>query len=109
MVPDASGSKSASFPKNEMEDSMNRKPLEHSPAGQATVSLPGTVEKIIPSIDPSQSEKAQIDIEGADELYKEIRVENILQDDVGNSVSLKNGAEVEITIKADPEATTPKK
>ena len=54
-------------------------------------------------------EKAQIDIKGADELYKEIRVENTLQDDVGNSVSLKKGAEVEVTIKANPEGAAPKK
>jgi hypothetical protein len=93
-----------------MEDSMNHKPQEeHSPVGQATVTLPGTVEKIIPPIAASQMEKAQIDINGADELYKEIRVENTLYDGVGNSLSLKKGTEVEVTIKAGPEGTTPKK
>ena len=47
-------------------------------------------------------------MDGADELYKEIRVENTLQDEKGNEVRLKEGAEVEVTIEADPEATEPK-
>jgi hypothetical protein len=42
------------------------------------------VEKIIPPIAPSQPEKAQISVEGADDLYKEIRVENTLQNESGN-------------------------
>jgi hypothetical protein len=76
---------------------------------KATVILPGTVEKIIPPIVPSEPEKAQIAIEGAEDLYKEIRVENTFEDAAGNPVSLKRGAEVEVTIAAEPEATTPKK
>lgn len=76
---------------------------------KATVTLPGTVEKIIPPVVPSEPEKAQIAVEGAEDLYKEIRVENTLQDADGNPVSLKKGAEVEVTIAAEPEATTPKK
>jgi hypothetical protein len=77
--------------------------------GQATVTLPGTVEKIITPVAPNQPEKAQIAIDGAEELYREIRVDNALKDETGNSVALKKGAEVEITIKADADATTPKK
>jgi hypothetical protein len=73
------------------------------------VTLPGTVEKIIPPVTPSAPEKAQIAVEGADELYREIRVENTLQDGSGNDVSLKEGAAVEVTIEADLEGTTPKK
>jgi hypothetical protein len=74
-----------------------------------TVTLPGTVEKIIPPIGPNEPEKAQISVERADELYKEIRVENTLQDKTGNEVALKQGADVDVTIAADPEATEPKK
>jgi hypothetical protein len=69
--------------------------------------MPGTVEKIIPSVHPSGPEKAQIALEGADELYREIRIENSLTDENGDEVRLKKGAEVEITVEADPEATTP--
>jgi hypothetical protein len=78
--------------------------------GQDTVAvtLPGTVKKVIPPIHPSLPEKAEISIEGADELYREIRVENALNDEHGNEVSLKPGAEVQVTIEADADATKPK-
>jgi hypothetical protein len=81
---------------------------ERRTEGKATVTLPGTVEKIIPPITPSQPEKAQIAVEGAEDLYKEIRVENTLQDESGNEVALKKGTKVNVTIEADPEATEPK-
>jgi hypothetical protein len=76
---------------------------------KVTVTLPGTVEKIIPPILHNAPEKAQISIEGAEDLYREIRVENTLQDADGNPLALKKGAEVEVTIAADPESTTRKK
>jgi hypothetical protein len=72
------------------------------------VTLPGTVEKIIPAIAPEIPEKAQIAVEGADDLYREIRVENSLEHPNGESVSLKPGAHVEVTIEAEPDETTPK-
>jgi hypothetical protein len=74
---------------------------------KSSVTMPGTVEKIIPPVHPSEPEKAQIAVEGADELYREIRIENALTDENGDEVRLKKGAEVEITVEADPEATTP--
>ena len=74
-----------------------------------SVTLPGTVEKIIPPTHPSQPEKAQIGIEGADDLYREIRVENTLQDGNGSPVALKPGAQVDVTIEADVDATLTKK
>ncbi len=73
-----------------------------------SVTLPGTVEKIIKPSEPMEAEKAQIAIEGADELYREIRVENTLTDENGNEVRLKKGASVEVTVEAPPEATSPK-
>ena len=88
---------------------VDRRKDENRSAEKATVTLPGTVEKIIPPIGPSEPEKAQISVEGAEELYREIRVENTLHDAAGNPVSLKKGAEVEVTIGAETEATTPKK
>jgi hypothetical protein len=62
----------------------------------------------IHSPDPSIPEKAEIAVEGADELYREIRIENSLTDEKGQEVKLKAGAEVEVTIEADPNATVPK-
>jgi hypothetical protein len=79
------------------------KTKEENPTDQkVSLTLPGTVEKIIPALVPSEPEKAQIAVHGAEELYREIRVENTLQDEAGNTVSLKKGAEVEVTIAADP-------
>lgn len=72
-----------------------------------SVTLPGKVEKIIPSHHPSQPEKAQIAIEGADDLYREIRIENSLTDENGNEVRLKKDAEVDVVVEADKDATHP--
>ena len=52
--------------------------------GKPSTTLPGTVAKIIKPIDPNEPEKAQINVDGADELYREIRVPNALKDDEGN-------------------------
>lgn len=82
---------------------------EKSAGDKPTVTLPGTVEKIIPPQGPSEPEKAQIAVESADDLYREIRIENTLQDAAGNAVGLKKGAEVDVTIAAEADATTPKK
>jgi len=76
--------------------------------GKPSVTLPGTVDKVIKPPHPSLPEKAQIEIEGADDLYREIRIENGLTDANGNEVALKEGAEVEVTVEAEPEATTAK-
>ena len=65
--------------------------------------------KIIKSPFPSEPEKAQITVEGADHLYREIRVENTLTNENGDEVSLKPGAHVEVTLEADAKDTTLKK
>ena len=72
-----------------------------------STTLSGTVEKIIKPLSPDDPEKAQITVEGADHLYREIRIENTLTDENGDQVRLKPGAEVEVTVEAPPEATTP--
>ena len=71
---------------------------------KATITLPATVEKIIKPPHPSEPEKAQIAIEGADDLYREIRIENSLESPTGEEVRLKEGAQVEVTVEADPAA-----
>jgi hypothetical protein len=80
-------------------------PKENPSADKASMTLPGVVEKIIPSIHPAEPEKAQIAVEGADHLYREIRVDNVLVDSDGKKVALKPGAEVEVKIEAEPHAT----
>ena len=72
------------------------------------VTFPGTVEKIIPA-SVVAAEKVQISVPDAEDLYREIRVENALKDENGTEVSLKPGAQVEVTIAAEKDATLPKK
>ncbi len=69
---------------------------------------PGTVQKIIKSPLPEEPEKAQIAVEGADRLYRELRIENTLEDENGKKVKLKEGSQVEVTVEADPKETIPK-
>ena len=77
---------------------------------KANVTLPGTVEKIITPPDPREPEKAQINIQqGADLLYKEIRIQNNLTDENGKQVKLKQGATVEVTVEATPSGVIPAK
>src|SRR5258708_6274808 len=61
-------------------------------AEKPRVTLAGTVERIIQSTDPSIPEKAEISVEGTDELYQEIRIENALTDGHGDEVRLEKGA-----------------
>ena len=74
---------------------------------KANVPLPGKVEKIIRSAGPSEPERAEISVEGADILYREIRIENSLTDENGDEVRLQQGAEVEVTVEAEKDSTTP--
>ena len=69
---------------------------------QPSVIMPGTVHKTVPSPRPSQPEKAQIAVEGADRRCRDLRIENILTDEHGNDVRLKKGARVEVTVTAEP-------
>lgn len=73
-----------------------------------STTLPAVVEKIIKSPHPSEPEKAQITVEGADHLYRELRIENTLIDENGDKVRLKPGAEIDVTIQAPPESVAPK-
>ena len=88
---------------------MSDKPRKSEDAPEKpSVTLPGKVEKIIPGPLPAIPDKAQIAVDGADDLYKEIRVENTLQDENGEPVALKKDADVEVTIEAERHATEPK-
>jgi len=82
----------------------------HQPWLKKVSSTPflGTVEKIIKSPFPGEPEKVQIAVEGADPLYKEVRVENKLTDKNGAEVRLKERAKVEVTVEAKPEDTSAK-
>src|ERR1700733_3227728 len=89
----------ANSPDYRKEEMMSEKP---------STTLPAVVEKIIKSPSPDEPERAQITVEGADHLYRELRIENTLTDENGDEVRLKPGAEVDVTIEAPPEATVAK-
>lgn len=78
-------------------------------SARPSTTLPATVERIIKPLNPDEPEKAQLAVDGADDLYREIRIENTLTDEKGREVSLKVGAEVEVIVEAPAEATTVKR
>ena len=68
-----------------------------------STTLDGTVQKVIKSRVSTEPDKAEISVAGADDLYKELRIENTLTDADGNEVRLKVGAKVELTVEAEPQ------
>jgi hypothetical protein len=72
-----------------------------------TTTMPGTVHKIIPASSSSQPERAQIGVDGVDQRYRDLRIENILTDENGDDVRLKKGGHVQVTVTAEPK--TPRK
>lgn len=63
--------------------------------------LRGSVKKLIKSPFPSEPEKAEIVIHEADELYKEIRIENVVTDESGGKDKLKEGEQVDLVVETD--------
>jgi hypothetical protein len=72
---------------------------------QPSVTMPGTVDRIIPPPRPSQPGKAQIAVDEADHGYRDLRIEVTLTDEHGDDVRLKKGAHVEVTVTAEPKAS----
>jgi hypothetical protein len=68
---------------------------------KASASLLGIVEKIAKSPFANVPDKAQIKVVGGDHLDREIRIDNTLIGKDGKEVSLKRGAEVEVTVKVE--------
>ena len=73
-----------------------------------STTLIGRVEKIIKPRVSSEPERAQIVVEGADHLYKELRIENALIDAGGNQVQLKPGARVQVIVETEQQHVTAK-
>jgi hypothetical protein len=74
--------------------------------GKKRRKMGGRVEKVIKPLAPGEPEKAQISVDEGDTLYREIRVENVVTDEQGGKARLKPGAEVDVIIEADSNATT---
>jgi len=67
----------------------------------------GNVHKVIPPLFPGAPEKAEIVVHEADNLFREVRIENKLEDAKGKTVKLKQNADVDVIVEADEEDTTP--
>lgn len=65
-----------------------------------SMTMPGTVDKIISPSHLGQPEKVQVGIDGADPGYRDLRIENILIDEHGDDVTLEIGSPVEVTVTA---------
>jgi hypothetical protein len=65
----------------------------------------GTVQEVIKPLLSDEPEKAQISVDEAEELYREIRIENVLTDETGEKVRLKPGADVDVVVEAETDAT----
>lgn len=63
-----------------------------------SVTMQGTVDKIIPSVHSTRPETAQIGIAGARPSYRDLQIENTLIDEHGDDVKLHKGGHVEVTI-----------
>jgi hypothetical protein len=66
----------------------------------------GTVQEVLKPLVPDEPEKAQISVHEGEELYREIRIENVLTDEKGEKVRLKPGADVDVVVEADTDATS---
>lgn len=53
--------------------------------------MPGTVDKTIPSRSRTQPEEAQVGVNGARRQHRDLRIENSLTDEHGDDVKLKEG------------------
>jgi hypothetical protein len=88
-----------------MQHELSRPGVEGSlPVGKKRKKLKGTVNKVIKPFFGGP-EKAQIDVHEADDLYREIRVENVLDAESGGKDKLREGAAVDLIIEADSDAT----
>jgi hypothetical protein len=76
--------------------------------GKKRKMMKGNVQKIIRTVIPGKADKAEISIDEAEELYREIRIDNVLTDEQGGKAHLKPGAKVNVTVEADSSATTKK-
>jgi hypothetical protein len=66
--------------------------------------LQAVVQKIVKSVYPGQAENVEILIPAADDLFREIRIENTFTDVDGQPIALKSGARLDVTFEAEASA-----
>jgi|SRR5579872_2090495 len=67
--------------------------------------VPAVVTKIVKPIFEGQPAKVEISITQADDLFREIRIENNFTGVDGGPVALTNGARLGVTFEAEPKKT----
>jgi len=70
--------------------------------------MPAVVNKVLKPRSPFGTEKVEISIPDADDLFREIRVENLLIDAKGNMLALQPGTQLDVRLEADKENLTGK-
>jgi hypothetical protein len=65
---------------------------------RSSITMPGSVSKILAPRRPHHTEKAQIALTGAARPYRDFRIENALVNEYGDDVKLKKGARVDVTV-----------
>lgn len=69
----------------------------------------GRVRRVIKPSHPGMHEKVQIEVDGANELYRDLRIENAMEDGNGNKAKLKEEMPVEVVIETREEPAVPAK
>jgi hypothetical protein len=65
----------------------------------------GTAQKFVRDVSRTRGENVEISIPDAEDLFREIRIDNTFTDIEGQPVALKQGAHVDITFEADAKDT----
>jgi len=67
----------------------------------------GRVRRVIRPPHPGVPEKVQIEVDDADDLYRDLRIENAMEDENGNKRKLKAETPVDVVIETSEEQTAP--
>lgn len=89
------GRKERRFPQHGASEGQRKRPSK---------TLPAVVQKVVKPLYPEQVERVEILIPAADDLFREIRVENIFTDVNGQRVALTNGTRLDVTFDAESSA-----
>jgi hypothetical protein len=84
------------------------RPIAWHRSGRPWKTLSGSVQKIIKNVYANQAENVEIGIDEAENLFREVRIENTFSDADGQPVALKQGARVDVTFEADAKDTVKK-
>jgi hypothetical protein len=76
-----------------------RKPLVVDPGGKGWKLMLAIAKRTLKPLYPQQAERVEISIADADELFREIRVENAFVDAEGNVLAIKAGAELDVRLE----------